>query len=210
MKANTKIMKIVVVGLFTSFLVACAHEGTLITFGSGSTSILRASDQSVLADAIDKAFDGLDANGLKTNLREVKAETAYLIIAAPFALAQSTLDYIQLKAALLTGQIGIRVLEVIKTVERITPERTWEVLQEEYPDTDARVIVAVSYAGVDEMTTEEQQVTHGSKKPDRIFKGRFKAAFGITPRKAAFTAVVQKIEGESEYEVTQDKYVDDR
>ncbi len=210
MEKDIKITKLGVVIFTSALLFACAHEGTLVTLGSERTSILRASDQSVFTDAIDSAFDKVDIGGMKNKLREAKTETAYMIIVAPFQNSAAILDYIKMKAAIVAGQLGIKVLEVNRIIERISPERTWEVLQEEYPDTDARIIVAVSYAGVDEITAKERQTSHGSKKPDRIFKGRFKASFGVTPRKAGFTAVVQNIEGESEYEVVEGKYVDVR
>ena len=191
-------------------LAGCAHDGALVTFGYRIPTTLRATDQSILADAIDDAFEKFDTKGMKAKLRSAKASNAYLIIASTFELSEATRDYIQLRAGLKAGELGIGILEVVRSFEHVPPARQWVVLKEEYPDTVARVLMLVSYAGVDEVETPQQQVAHAANKPDRIFKGRFKGTFAVVPRKSAFPAVVQHIEGESQYEIMEGKYLDRR
>ena len=59
-----------------SFTQACAHDGTLVSFNTRATEVVRASDQQVLADAIDQAFAKLDVAALRARLRSANATTA--------------------------------------------------------------------------------------------------------------------------------------
>ncbi|OIP44262.1 MAG: hypothetical protein AUK47_01230 [Deltaproteobacteria bacterium CG2_30_63_29] len=188
----------------------CTNDGRLITYETIPTQITRASDQAILADAIDDGFGKLDNDKIRTALGANASLSAYLVIASPFNLDASVLNYIQEKAALQAGAIGLRILELRTTLERPNPERTLEVVETEFPDTEARVMILVSYAGVDEVTTIEQQESHGTTKPDRILEGRFKATFAVTPRKTSFPAYSQVIEGKSSYEVGYRQFIDER
>lgn len=203
---TTRMMARVCVGLVTLLAAACAHDGTLITPDVAPAVHVRAVDQAVLADAIDSAFSKLDVAGFSAGLGG-RTLTAYMAVSSPTQLPAATLDYIRERAALVAGVLGIQIREVVHTRERVlSGALEYEYLS--YPDTQARVLVLVSYAGVDTESLEPRQRTHGSKEADTILRGRFRVSFGIAPRSEAFTAVTQTVEGESEYPVAYGKYVE--
>jgi len=190
--------------------VSCAHDGTLVTLNKTRAAAVSAVDQAILADAIDQAFEQFDARGMAPKVKAAGALTAYMEVAAPLELAPTTLRYIEDFAGAAAGRIGLRVFEVVRTIERESPERSWEVMKTAYPDTDARVIFTVSYAGVDEVATSQQQEQHSSKEPDAILKGRFKGTITVAPRKTAFEAFSQTLSGESTIKFVDQQYVDKR
>ncbi len=190
--------------------LGCAHKGTLVTVETVSTQVVKATDQAVLADAIDAAYEQIDIAGMRAKLQSAGPVTAYLQVAAPFDLPRSMLDYIEQRAALTAGQLNLSVLEVQRTRTRSSPEHNWEFINEVFPETDARVLMLVSYAGVDEIETQVDQKTHASSGPDRILKGRFKGTFAVTPRNRSFQAVLQTISGDTEIKIADGDYIDAR
>jgi hypothetical protein len=136
--------------------------------------------------------------------------SAYIEVVSPLAIAAETTAYIHQRASVVAAQIGLRIVEVNERRYQPSALRPSEVVEKVYPDTDARVVVMVSHAGVDEHNTIELQTAHGDTKPDRILKGRFKATIAITPRQADFTTVIGKLAGASSYEIKNGKYIDVR
>lgn len=196
--------------VFLASAASCAHDGTVISVGSVATTTVRAADQKLLSDAIDQAFERLDINAMRSQVRAANAVTAYLEVSAPFELPPATLAYLEDRAAVMAGQLQLSVLEVLRTVEFVSPEGTRQIRSEVFPEADARVLMLVAYAGVDEQRSRLQNRSHSSTAADVVLKGRFKGTFAVTPRKASFEAVVQTVTGESEAQLRDGQFVDER
>lgn len=134
--------------------------------------------------------------------------TAYIQVVSTVDLPQSTLHYIRQKAAVAAGVAGVQLLEVrekyVPPYKGATSDPAVEVI---YPDTHAKVVMLVSYAGVDQDLTKLRQRSHGSAEPDQIFVGKFKGTFSIVPRMTSFPGYTQEIRGESLYPITRGKFV---
>ena len=82
---STSLLPLMLLAGSSSVVAACAPDGTLVTVQTSKTSIPNATDQALLADAIDQAFDQLDIAGMRAKLKASGATSAYLEVAAPFA-----------------------------------------------------------------------------------------------------------------------------
>ncbi len=189
----------------------CVTSGTVLSYDTEGTTVTRAADQEILANAIDSAFAALDISEMQAALSASTTDlSAYVVVSSPFALSDATMAYIQGRATLTAGMLGIKIVEVNKTIERPYPERNIEVTTTDYQGAGARILMLVSYAGVDTRTHLQAHETHGTLDPDRWLIGRFKGTFAIVPRKEGFPAIVAELSGESKFPVARGKYVDGR
>ena len=188
----------------------CIREGTLVTVQTVPGEHPRALDQAVLGDAIDMAFANIDVGMLSGALMAGGPTSAYVEVTSPFPMDPEVAAYVRDQATLAVGRLGVGILEVRQTLQRPNPERLLEVVETEYPDVGARVLVMVSMAGVDEVYTDDDQDSHGSTEPSRVLLGRFKATLAITPRKLPFTASAQTLEGRTTYPLSRGNFVDGR
>ncbi len=65
--------------LFFAIAVAaasCAHDGVIVQTDPGTPEVIRASDQSILGDAIDAAFAKLDTKALAAHVAKVQADVS--------------------------------------------------------------------------------------------------------------------------------------
>mgnify|MGYP006928230325 CR=1 FL=1 len=192
-------------------LSGCIRDGTIVTARIQTQEMARAADQTLLSDAIDQGFSGVDVAKLREALKGAGDLDAYLEVSAPFAMSGATQAYMSHRASLIAGLLGIKVLEKRVVVERASLQRTFDNIETLYPETRARVLLMVSVAGVDDRRTLSQQQGAGSTKPDRILEGRFRATFAVVPRKgAAFVAASQELSGVSSYPIAPGKYLDRR
>jgi len=201
---------LLVVAVATLISSGCIREGTVITWQTEGLTHQRAVDQTVIAEAIDMAFDAVDTNALSAPLISLASRTAYVEVTAPFPLDPGLRDYLRDQAAMVVGRVGLQVLEVRQTLQRPNPERTLEVVETRYPDVSARVLVMVNSVGVDEIITGDEQDSHGSVEPDRVLVGRFKGTLAISPRREPFTTTSQRLEGRTNYPVSRGNFVDHR
>jgi hypothetical protein len=198
-----KTIRIQTAALLLLPLLGCQTAGTLMSVTSRHVEVLSASDQAVLADAIDEAFDKADVEALRTKLRDNGKLTAYLEVAAPFPVSEATLNYVSQHASVIAGRVGIQLMEVVRTLERPLPEHPAELIQTNYPNTDARVVVLVSYVGVDREITTGRHRSHGTSEPDFIYHGRFRGRLAVIPRTASFAGASVALDGSSAYEVVE-------
>lgn len=195
--------------LFASLLLAAALPGcatalgTRLTVGTESANTVRASDQEVLSSAVDKALDSLElprvaGGGLVTAWVDVQSATP---------LPRALLDYTASRVAAAAGGAGFGVLEQRLVLER-GRDAGLAVLTTEYPDTDARIVVSIALAGVDE--TREQLLDRSSDTRSTVLKGRFRATVSLVSRKTAMPKFSQAIQGDSRFEFVDGKFVDHR
>jgi hypothetical protein len=183
-------------------LPGCATAlGTKLTINAESAAAVRASDQEVLATAIDKALDGLDLPRVSGG----SLVTAWVDVQSATPLPRALLDYTASRVAAAAGGAGFGILEQRLVLERAR-DASLSVLTTEYPDTDARIVVSVAVAGVDE--TREQLVDRSSDSRSTVIKGRFRATVSLVSRKAAMPKFSQAIQGDSRFEFVDGKYVD--
>lgn len=188
-------------------LGGCATAGTMITVGQTHITVPRATDQAILSEAIDEAFNGLDLEKLKKALALPPGTSAYLEVASTFDLPPATLAYVRQRAAVVAGEVGLSLFEVERVVERPYPNSPTEVAYFRYPDTHARAYISIAYAGVDEEITTGHQESPGSAVPDRVLRGRFKATFAVGPRKTTFRGISEPLEGKSAYDIINGKFL---
>ena len=188
----------------------CASKGTLVTQRVLPGDAPRAVDQAILADAVDAAFAQINVDGIARALGTNASSDAYVEVSAPFPLTPHLREYAYSRTAAVAGSIGLRVLEIERIMERPTPDKQLQILQTVYPNTAARVLLMISYAGVDEEAVLDEHEAHGTSKPERIMRGRFKATFSVVPRAGSFRGTYQIVEGSSKYDIVEGRYLGKR
>ncbi|MBM4320083.1 MAG: hypothetical protein FJ125_09005 [Deltaproteobacteria bacterium] len=201
----------------------CMSVGTNLGPRTVPASMIRAADQELLAQAVDSAFDKLKLPSFES-LRLVSEPPGgvgepgppalprpyvrgYVHVASLTEIPDTLRDYIGAKAAAAAASAGIGVLEVRRAFEKRS-DGEWSLLYEEYPDADVRVLVQVSYVGLDE--ARESIPARHSDHRETVLKGRFKATLTVVPRLARVEPFQQVVSGESRFEINDGKYLDAR
>lgn len=184
---------------------ACTHVGTKTTVRAERGTAVRAIDQQILSEAVDAAFAALEVPRVRrpdgAATPRVGPLSAYVHVSTVMPLSDELRDYVGTRASAVAAGAGLTVREVRRVIERGNGvERSFL----EYPDTEARVLVAVSYAGVDQIdatgkyrSTDRSQLT---------LAGRFKATVSIVPRNTDVPVWSGTIAGEKKLAIDEVEY----
>lgn len=200
-------MRRFLIGTAALCLSACYHVGTKVTVGAERGKAVRAIDQQLVADAVDAGFAGLEIPKLGAPAGKPAGTpyTAYVTVASVMPIGNDLREYIGSRAAAAASAAGLAVREVRVVRERTGPvEREWL----ETPDTDARVLVMVSYAGVDQV--DAPGVPRSTDRSQLAVAGRFKATLSIVPRTSDRPLWSGTFTGEKKLSLDDVKYWDAR
>ncbi len=178
--------------------------GTKVTMHAENAAVARAVDQEVLSSAIDKALEQLALPQVATGGVLV---SAWVDVKSALPISSAIVDYTAGRVAASASAAGFGVLEPKLVLERAVSANL-SVLTTEYPDTDARIVVSIGVAGVDE--AREQLLDRSSDTRSTVLKGRFRANVALVSRKTAMPKFTQAIQGDSRFEFVDGKYVDVR
>ena len=157
---------------------ACTHVGTKTTIRAERGNAVRAVDQQLLSEAVDAAFAALEIPKVrrpdgtpapKGVVAPAGLVSAYVLVSTVMPLDEELRDYVTARASAAAAGAGLNVREVRRVLERQggSLERTYL----EYPDTDARVLVMVSYAGIDQIDAYGQPRSTDSQRSARSRAG---------------------------------------
>ncbi len=220
-------MRRILIGLtFVVVSSGCVRLGTRVTLDVEKGRTARAVDQEILSEAIDSAFAQLAPPAFKRTPPpapvyapppedpmlpppppaappEQGPLTAYIEVQTSMDVPQAVLDYTAARASVVAARAGIGIKEVVTVLER-QPGTGTERAYVQYPDTDLRVVVAVTYAGVDEVF--ETQVLRNTERRGNLLVGRFKGTVAIVPRNESISPWMETVSGEARYDLDELKY----